>query len=68
MMTANINLAETPFHALRTVASFALLGAAIAGSATILPIVSSLATTVDLQAIGAIVGGVTGAVAQVFRV
>jgi hypothetical protein len=67
-MIANINLVESPFHALRNVASFALLGAAIAGSMTILPVFSSQATTIDLQAIGAIVGGVTGAIAQVFRV
>ena len=65
MNTAHISL--TPFHALRVVASFALLGAVIAGSATIVPAISAVAATVDLHAIGAVVGGVAGAVSQVLR-
>jgi hypothetical protein len=67
MISADMNLSQAPFHALRRVASFALLGAAIAGSTTIFPSISALAATVDLQAIGAVVGGVAGAITQVMR-
>lgn len=67
MISADMNLSQAPFHALRRVASFALLGAAIAGSTTVFPSVSALAAAVDLQAIGAIVGVLAGAITQVTR-
>jgi len=67
MHTAHANLSQAPFHTLRVVASFALLGAVIAGSATIFPVVATAATAVDLHALGAVVGGVAGAVTQVLR-
>lgn len=67
MTASSINMTRTPFHALRIVASFALLGALVAGSATILPAISALAAVVDLQAIGAVIGGIAGAVTQVIR-
>lgn len=67
MNTAHAKLTQAPFHALRIVASFALLGAVVAGSATVIPSIAAAATTSDLNAIGALAGFVAGAVGQVMR-
>jgi hypothetical protein len=56
----------TPIHRLKLVASFALLGAVLAGSATVLPAVAA-AVPLDLHALGAVVGSLTGAVVQFVR-
>jgi hypothetical protein len=56
----------TPFHRLKLVASFALLGAVLAGSMAVLPAVAA-AVPLDLHALGAMVGSLTGAVVQFAR-
>ena len=49
-------------------ASFALLGAVVAGAATVLPAVAALVpAALDLHAIGAILGGIAGTVSQAIR-
>lgn len=53
-------------HKVRIVASFALLGAVVAGAFGVLPVVSALVpAALDLHAIGAVIGAVTGTVTQV---
>ena len=66
MMSADHTIA-TPFHTLRVVSSFALLGAVIAGSTTILPAIAPLAAAVDLHAVGAVLGSIAGAVTVLLR-
>ena len=66
MISTNHTIA-TPFHTLRVVSSFALLGAVIAGSTTILPAVAPLASAVDLRAVGAVLGSIAGAATVLFR-
>jgi len=57
---------HTPIHRLKLVASFALLGAVLAGSATVLPAVAA-SVPVDLHALGAVLGSLTDAVVQFVR-
>lgn len=59
---------HTPLHVARVIASFALLGAVVAGSATIVPAVAAIVpAALDLHAIGALLGGIAGTVTQVAR-
>ncbi|GEM_PF-5041299 len=60
-------LHPTPIHRLRIVTSCALMGAVLGGSLTVLPLVGSSISADELQAVGAIVGGVAAAVAQALR-
>ena len=62
MTAGSITVHPTPIHRLKLVASFALLGAVVAGAAEILPAVAAAAAIVDLHVIGAVVGGIAGAV------
>ncbi|HWA89308.1 MAG TPA: hypothetical protein VG889_04690 [Rhizomicrobium sp.] len=54
----------TPIHRLRLVASFALLGAVVAGMMEALPVVAALTATIDLHVVGALVGGAVGTAMQ----
>lgn len=55
----------TIIHRLRVIASFALLGAVIAGTFSVFPAVAAIVpAALDLHAIGAVIGGVAGTVAQ----
>jgi GTPase involved in cell partitioning and DNA repair len=59
---------RTPIHRLKTIASFALLGAAVAGAASLLPVVgAALPAVIDLNAIGAVLGGLAGTAVQVIH-
>lgn len=59
---------RSPIHRLRLVASFALLGAVVAGAASIVPGVGALLPAVmDLHLIGAAIGGVAGTAVQVIH-
>jgi hypothetical protein len=60
-------LHPTPIHRLRIVTSCALMGAVLCGSLTVLPFVASSISAVELQAAGAIAGGMVAAVAQALR-
>lgn len=67
MSTGTITV-QAPLHTARVIASFALLGAVVAGAAAIVPAVAAIVpAALDLHAIGAVVGGVAGTVAQVAR-
>jgi hypothetical protein len=53
-------------HRVRIVASFALLGALVAGAAGAFPMVAAvIPAALDLHAIGAVIGGIAGTVTQV---
>lgn len=60
-------LHPTPIHRLRIVTSCALMGAVLGGSLTVLPLVGSSISADELQAVGAIVGGVVAVVTQALR-
>jgi hypothetical protein len=65
MKNQDLRASPSPLHRLRIIASFALLGAVIAGSFEILPAVAAVIPgAFELQAIGAILGGIAGAAAQ----
>ena len=65
MTIQHVGTPPTIFHRLRIIASFALLGAVVAGSFEILPTVAALLPAAfDLQAIGAVIGGIVGIVTQ----
>jgi hypothetical protein len=66
MVIQELNQTYAPFHRLKLVASFALLGAVLTGSVTVLPAVAA-AVPLDLHALGAVLGSLTGAVVQFAR-
>ena len=55
---------KSPIHRIRIVASFALLGAVVAGMMETVPLVAALAAMVDFHVVGALVGGVVGTAMQ----
>jgi len=69
MSAGTVTTSYTPIHRLRLIASFALLGAVLAGStAFVVPAVDMLVpAALDLHAIGAVLGGVAGTVVQWFH-
>jgi len=64
-MNSGIQEHFTPVHRLRLIASFALLGAVIAGSARLIPALA--AVSIDWHAAGAVLGAAAGALAQILR-
>ena len=60
-------LHPTPIHRLRIVTSCALMGAVLGGSLTVLPFIGGSISAVELQAVGAIAGGVVAVIAQALR-
>lgn len=64
MNSAHVIGSYTPIHRLRLIVSFALLGAVLAGTATLLPVVALIPAAIDVHAVGAVLGGIAGTVAQ----
>ena len=68
MSAGSATISYTPLHRLRLIASFALLGAVLAGAASAFPGVAMIVpAALDLHAIGAVLGGVAGTVIQAVR-
>jgi len=68
MEVQQLRASSSPLHRLRIIASFALLGAVLTGSLEVLPAVTAMIPgAFDLQAIGAVLGGIAGIAAQTMR-
>jgi len=64
MSAGHITMRRSPLHTARVIASFALLGAVVAGCFEVLPAVAAFGAAFELQAFGAFIGGIAGAVTQ----
>lgn len=66
-ITVHQHQPQTAIHRLRLIASFTLLGAVVAGSFEVFPMAATVASVIDLQAIGAVLGGLAGTISQIIR-